>query len=105
MGGGQGVFAGLDPLWAEGEHTADFVFDDGRRLEGTFRGLCPQHGVLTYADGRRLRVTYSGYAASSGPQTSIRGDLLRLFAHNTLTQKPELQLPESLCPNPYQDIL
>ena len=72
--------SGTDALWAEVEYEAVFVFADGRRLEGAFRGLCPQRGVLTHPDGRRCRVAYSGdawLAADIQPATSeVRGQCL-----------------------------
>ena len=71
--GGQAALSGTDPLWAEAEYEAEFEFADGRRFKGTFRGLCPQRGVLTHPDGRRFRVAYSGdawLAADMQPVTS-----------------------------------
>ncbi len=56
------MFEGRDPLWAETEYDGEFVWGDGRRFEGLFRGFCPLRGVLTDGNGRRWRVAYSGEA-------------------------------------------
>ncbi len=65
---GEAAFDGADALWAKADREAAFALDDGRRLEGGFRGLCPQRGVLADADGRRWRIAYGGeHAARGGP--------------------------------------